>query len=83
MFNGQQAKAPCGQIILVPFATCRQPVDDLLAIPCIFPATARNNGHQEVADRLQAMCDRLIIFSRKSSTIQREFRLLNCMQHSG
>ena len=39
-----------------------QPVGDqsptTLQPPCNFPATARNFGRKEVADRLQAMCDR-------------------------
>ena len=51
----QQPKPPCDQIVPATFcnrsATSRRP-------PCNHPATSRNFGRKEVADRLQAMCDR-------------------------
>ena len=54
-FHLQQPKPPCDQIAL-------QPVGDQsptsLQPPCNLPATTRNFGRKEVADRLQAMCDR-------------------------
>ena len=54
-FHLQQPKPPCDQIVPATFCnqspTCLQP-------PCNLPATTRNFGRKEVADRLQAMCDR-------------------------
>ena len=54
-FHLQQPKPPCDQIVPATFcnrsATSRR-------LPCNHPATTRNFGRKEVADRLQAMCDR-------------------------
>ena len=45
---------------LLPSATGRRSVANLLAtaLPCNLPATTRHFGRKEVADRLQAVCDR-------------------------
>ena len=50
-FRLQQPNLLAIKSSLQPSATGRRP-------PCNLPATTQNFGHKEVADRLQAMCDR-------------------------